>query len=162
MHVSPVLALLAMLGGPAFAQQTALLDAPEARTAVASGADSADGGVILAQHPPPAIAPKLQAGDWLLIGAAAPIRYFDYRSTVECLSRRGCEEILLPQSLVNNRAGFATFEAGTVVANYFVYQALVRRRHGVMARVGQLINLGAVGGTVMHNYEVLPAPSSSR
>ena len=54
-----------------------------------------------------------------------------------------------------NHAAFAAFEAGTVVANYYVYRLLVRHRHRSIARLGQTINLSALSWTVEHNYRLL-------
>lgn len=74
------------------------------------------------------------------------------------MSRQGCREIVLPRSLVGNRGGFAAFEAGTIVANYYLYRVLVRHHHRAIARIGQSINLGALGWTVENNYGVLGQP----
>jgi hypothetical protein len=93
--------------------------------------------------------------DWILLGAVAPLRYFDYRSTVEALSKPQFHEAMLPTALVDNHAGFAAFEASTVVANYCVYRILVRHHHRTLARWGQSINVGALAWTVGHNYQLL-------
>lgn len=162
MKVFLALAFLAVLAAvPALAQQASLLDAPTPASP-AYGARSSEGGIILATRSPLPSPPAFRPGDWLLVGAAVPLRFFDYRTTEECLSRRSCREVMLPRSLVGSHAGFAAFEAGTVVANYYVYRVLVRHHHSAIARVGQAINLGALGWTVENNYGVLSRPSSSR
>lgn len=90
--------------------------------------------------------------DWMMLGAAAGLRYLDYQTTVKALSDPAdFHEVILPQALVDNHAGFASFEAGTVVANVWVYRLLVRHGHRRLARFGQAINLAAVGGTVAFN-----------
>src|ERR1700728_3353032 len=98
MKLFVALALLATLAvAPALAQQAGLVDAP--RPALpAHGANSSEGRGLLATHSLPLSPPALRPGDWLLVGAAVPLRFFDYRSTERCLSRQGCHEVLLPQS----------------------------------------------------------------
>ena len=90
--------------------------------------------------------------DRTLLGAAAGLRYLDYQTTVKALSDpTDFHEVELPQALVDNHAALAAFEAGTVVVNYWIYRQLVRHGHRRLARAGQIINLGAVGGTVAFN-----------
>lgn len=156
------LALLATLAAvPALAQQAGLVDAPTP-VSPAEGARSSEGGGLLTTRVVRPLSPALRPGDWLLVGAAVPLRVFDYRTTEECLSRQSCREVMLPRSLVGNHAGFAAFEAGTVVATYYLYRVLVRHHHSAIARVGQSINLSALGWTVENNYGVLNRPSQSR
>jgi hypothetical protein len=94
--------------------------------------------------------------DWILLGAVAPLRYLDYRSTVEALAQPSLfHEVELPAALVGNHAGFAAFEASTVVANYYVYRVLVRHHRRTLARLCQSINVGALAWTVGHNYQLL-------
>lgn len=90
--------------------------------------------------------------DWSLLGAAATFRYLDYQTTVKALSDpANFREVELPNALVDNHPGFASFEASTVAVNYWAYRLLVRHGHRRLARAGQFINLGAIGGTVASN-----------
>jgi hypothetical protein len=90
--------------------------------------------------------------DWSLLGAAGVFRYLDYQTTVKALSQPTIfHEVELPKALVDNHPGFAAFEVSTVAANYWVYRLLVRHGHRRLARAGQAINLGAIGGTVASN-----------
>jgi hypothetical protein len=104
---------------------------------------------------PQAVRPSLSGltlCDWTLLGAAAALRYLDYQTTVKALSDPAdFHEVELPKGLVDNHPDFAAFEAGTVVANVWIYRVLVRRGHRSVARAGQFINLGALGGTVAYN-----------
>jgi hypothetical protein len=96
--------------------------------------------------------PGMAVTDWALLGAAAGLRYLDYQTTVKALSDPAdFHEVELPKALVDNHAAFAAFEVSTVVVNYWVYRALVRHGHRRLARAGQAINLGAIGGTVAFN-----------
>lgn len=98
---------------------------------------------------------RLTLEDWSLLGAAGVLRYLDYQSTEKCASDpRDFTENELPEALVHNKPGFAGFEGGTVVANYYAYR-WVARRHRRLARLGQMINLGAVGEAVGGNYAAL-------
>jgi hypothetical protein len=153
--------LLGLSIAQCFAQQMALVDAPAAAS-TASLPDSGESAAPLAAIV--AVAPQRLGGqrssalgvdDWILLGAVAPLRYFDYRSTVEALSKPQFHEAMLPTALVDNHAGFAAFEASTVVANYCVYRILVRHHHRTLARWGQSINVGALAWTVGHNYQLL-------
>lgn len=96
--------------------------------------------------------PGLAPFDWTLLGAAAGLRYLDYQTTVKALSDPAdFHEAELPDALVDNHPGFAAFETSTVVANGWIYRALIRHGHRRLARAGQMINLGALGGTVAFN-----------
>jgi hypothetical protein len=159
-----VLLLAALTFGQSFAQQTALMNAPSATSSASPFAsdDAATPGALVASVPAPRLQTEpelsLDLKDWMLVGAAAPLRFFDYRSTAKATADPSrFREAELPQALVDNHAAFAAFEAGTVVANYYVYRLLVRHRHRSVARLGQAINLGALSWTVEHNYRLLSA-----
>lgn len=143
----------AMLLGPGLYAQDALWgDAAEPGTAGFSG-----GAVVSAARVPDRPrAPGMAATDWTMLGAVAGLRYLDYQTTVKALSDPAdFHEAELPRALVDNHAGFAAFEASTVVANVWVYRLLVRHGHRRLARFGQAINLAAVGGTVANNEYTL-------
>ncbi len=143
--------LMALCLAPALHAQAAWLGSPSESDL--TGAFPRTAGVILV--PPQPVRPSLAGlapGDWTLLGAAAALRYLDYQTTVKALSDPAdFHEVELPQALVDNHSGFAFFEGGTVVVNFWVYRLLVRHEHRRLARVGQLINLAAVGGTVAFN-----------
>ena len=127
------------------AQSRLLIEAPESISEPAA---------VIAVSPPAhrASLPGMTASDWTLLGAAAGLRYLDYQTTVKALSDPAdFHEAELPQALVDNHAGFAAFEASTVVANVWVYRVLLRHGHRRLARAGQVINLCALGGTVASN-----------
>jgi len=111
---------------------------------------------VLPKKPQREASPKLNTGDWMLLGAAGALRFFDYKSTVKGVANpTEFREVELPEALVHNRPGLGAFEASTVVANYYVYRALVRHHRRSLARVGQSINLSALGWTVGNNYRLL-------
>lgn len=97
--------------------------------------------------------PTLALQDWTLLGATATFRFFDYKSTVRCVSDPiDCKEIQLPAALVHNKPALAAFEASTVVGNYYIDRFLIRRDHRKLARVGQSIYTGVMAFTIGHNY----------
>jgi hypothetical protein len=159
---SIVIAALFSLSGSA--QQMALLNAPEPvsgsssslATAGAPGSSSSAAGaaaILPVARRPVERSEGLARLDWTLLGAAATLRFLDYKSTVKAMSDPvHFREDQLPSALVHCRPGLAAFEAGTVVANYYAYRFLVERRHRKLARWGQVINLAAVGFTVGRNY----------
>jgi hypothetical protein len=96
--------------------------------------------------------PGLTPADWTLLGAAAGLRYLDYQTTLKALSDPAdFHEVELPQKLVDCHPALAAFEAGTVAANFWIYRALARHGHRRVARAGQVVNVGALGGTVAFN-----------
>ena len=142
---NPLLLLALYLAPALYAQDTLLSDAPE---------PSLGSAVVLSRtvQARPTPASGMTFADWTLLGAAAALRYLDYQTTVKALSDPAdFHEVELPQGLVDNHTGLAAFEAGTVVANFWIYRVLVRHGHRRLARAGQFINLGALGGTVAFN-----------
>ncbi|HEX4310573.1 MAG TPA: hypothetical protein VHZ25_11135 [Acidobacteriaceae bacterium] len=98
----------------------------------------------------------MSAYDWSLLGAAAALRFLDYRTTVEFTEDPAdFREVELPQALVRSRAALGAFEASTVVVNYVAYRALVGHHHRKIAQVGQSIYVGVMAGTVAWNYDQL-------
>lgn len=137
------------------AQQIALLDAPEAASGPSlSSSSSAGGSGILPVRGPAADAREgFARTDWALLGAGAALRFLDYKSTVKSMTDPvNFREVELPQALVHNRPAFGAFEASTVVVNYYAYRLFIEHRHRKLARLGQAINLAAMGWTVGRNY----------
>lgn len=152
-HSLPLLVLLSLT--PCGAQQIALLDAPVPVAGESTSAGEPGSSAIVPVSTRPAFSPKATFAiyDWSLLGAAATLRFLDYKSTVKCLSDpANFHEVELPKALVNNHPAFAAFETGTVVANYYAYRIFVRHHHRTMARLGQYINVGAMAWTVGGNY----------
>jgi hypothetical protein len=169
----PLFFLLLLCAATSCAQQIALVNAPApvaAPAAVVAAPATHEAPVAsgestsLALPGSPAIMPvaarpfanprtRFAGEDWSLLAAAAALRFGDYKSTVKCLSDpANFREAELPEALVQNHPALGAFEAATVVANYYSYRFLVRHNHRTLARIGQTINLSAVGLTVGHNY----------
>jgi len=158
--LTPSLLLLATLPATTCrSQQTALVNAPDptpppTRETFSSSSVPAASSAIT---PVPILRTETKPGlafqDWTLLGAAATLRFFDYKSTVQCVSDPiHCKEIQLPRALAHNKPALGAFEAGTVAANYYACRLLIRHDHRTMARVGQSIYTGAMAFTIGHNY----------
>jgi hypothetical protein len=143
-------------------QEVALVNAPEpvlnglepvlgAWSSSLSG--SASSAIMPVRAPRTEVRPRFALEDWGLLGAGAALRFLDYKSTVKCMSDpANFREVELPQALVHNKPGLGAFETSTVVANYYAYRFFVRHDHRTMARLGQWVNIGAMGWTVGRNY----------
>jgi hypothetical protein len=90
--------------------------------------------------------------DWSLAGSVVMARALDWKSTEECLRRPWCREAELPTVLVKNKVGFAAFEAGVSGFSILAEYEMTRRGHRRLARLGQSIDVGSIGYSVLHNY----------
>lgn len=156
----PVLSLLCAV--PAFAQQTAMLNAPVPNVAAAptqpgEAFSSSAMGVYPVRAPQvQEKAPGMDVLDWSLLGAAATLRVLDYTSTEKALSQpQYYHEAMLPTALVENKPAFAAFQAGTVALNFEAYRFLVRHNRRSLARAVQYVYVGAMTFQVAHNYQTL-------
>jgi hypothetical protein len=94
--------------------------------------------------------------DWSLAGSVVATRALDWTSTEECLRRpwKQCHEGELPSTLVKNRAGFAAYEAAVSAFSILAQYEMTRHGHRRVARLGQGVDVGFIGYTVMHNYRM--------
>lgn len=87
---------------------------------------------------------------WLFAGVAA-MRTMDYFSTLN-MRRRGRQEILLTNDVVDNHAAFATIEAaatGTSIGASFLFH---RYGHHKLERWTSFVHIGVAGTGAVHNY----------
>lgn len=117
---------------------------------------------------PPAIAPMrpglLQRHwvDYSLWASVVGVHTADWMTTEKCLhvsqvqEAAGyagiCHEAFLPQALVENKAGFAAYEAATAGAEIYGQYLLEKHHHVRIARIAQLANIVASAFVVAHNY----------
>jgi hypothetical protein len=150
--------LLFVTAAPVTAQQMGMIDAPDpamyASVSLAEPAPVSSAAVMPVPSRPFVRQPQtFGALDWGLLGGSALFRFLDYKSTVKCMSDpANFHEVELPNALVHNDPGFAAFEASTVAVNYYAYRLFLKHHHPAMARLGQSINLAAMGWTVGRNY----------
>jgi hypothetical protein len=103
---------------------------------------------------PVEVKPKLRMLDWSLIGAAGMLRVLDYTSTEKALADpKHFREAMLPTALVENKPGFAAFQAATVGANYVAYRMLVHHHMRSLARVAQYVYVSGMAFQVTRNYQ---------
>jgi hypothetical protein len=102
--------------------------------------------------PIPRALPIFGAVDWALAGSVVMVRALDWTSTEECLRRPWCREVELPTVLVKSKVGFAAFEAGVSGFSILAEYEMTRHGHRRLARLGQSIDVGAIGYSVLHNY----------
>ncbi|HYU45600.1 MAG TPA: hypothetical protein VEK84_05415 [Terriglobales bacterium] len=86
-----------------------------------------------------------------LFGAVAVMRTLDYTSTLNML-RRGREEILLPDDVVNNDAGFAALEAASTAASIGISYLLHATGHHRLERWVSIGHISVAGFGAARNY----------
>ncbi len=104
--------------------------------------------------------PKVQAPErhafWdkeniLLFSGVAILRGLDYASTRNMLAR-GREEILIPDDVVDNSAGFAGLEAAATMTSVGVSYIFHRTGHHKLERWVSMVHIGATAVGVARNY----------
>lgn len=89
----------------------------------------------------------------LLFSGVAASRGLDYASTRN-MQARGREEILLPDDVVNNSAGFASLEAGATMTSVGISYIFHRTGHHKLERWMSIAHIGVTGFGVARNYSL--------
>jgi hypothetical protein len=118
------------------------------------------------QPPPVPVAPSsiivdyapLQHRFWdreniLLFSGVAVFRGLDYASTKN-FERRGRQEVLIPDDIVNNSAGFASLEAAGAATSVGISYILHRTGHHKMERWLSIGHIGVTAFGVTWNYSL--------
>ena len=87
----------------------------------------------------------------LLFSGVAVFRGLDYASTRN-MQARGREEILLPDDVVNNSAGFASLEAAGAVTSVGISYIFHRTGHHKLERWLSIAHISVTGFGVARNY----------
>ena len=87
----------------------------------------------------------------LLFSGVAAFRVLDYASTRN-MQARSREEILLPDDVVNNSAGFAALEAAGTATSVALAYGMHRWGHHRLERWVSIIHIGAAGFGDARNY----------
>ena len=93
--------------------------------------------------------------DWLFVGVGAA-RTLDYFSTLN-FRRRGRQEILLTNDLVDNHAAFAAVEAGAVGLNIGVAYIFHHYDHHKLERWTSIVDIGLTTGGAIRNWSLKTA-----
>jgi len=91
-----------------------------------------------------------KTNDWLFAGVGAS-RALDYASTKNMLAR-GREEILLPDDVVKNDAGFAALEVAATGSSIGVSYIMHRTGHHSIERWVSIVHISVTGFGAVRNY----------
>ncbi len=89
----------------------------------------------------------------MLFSGVAVFRGLDYASTRN-FQARGRQEILLPDDVVNNSAGFASLEAAGTATSVGLSYWMHRAAHHRLERWVSIIHIGVTGFGVVRNYSL--------
>ena len=101
----------------------------------------------------PAAHPFWDRTNLLLFPGIAVTRGFDYASTRN-FQARGRQEILLPDEVVNNSAGFASLEAAATMTSIGVSYLLHRTGHHTLERWMSIGHIGVTAFGDIRNYSL--------
>jgi hypothetical protein len=90
----------------------------------------------------------------LLFSGVAAFRGLDYASTRN-FQARGRQEILLPDDVVNNSAGFASLEVAGAATSVGISYILHRTGHHRLERWLSIGHIGVTGIGVVRNYSLV-------
>jgi hypothetical protein len=88
-----------------------------------------------------------------LFSGVAVFRGLDYASTRN-FQARGREEVLLPDDVVNNSAGFAALEAAGTATSVGISYIFHRTRHHKVERWVSIVHIGVTGFGIARNYSL--------
>lgn len=89
----------------------------------------------------------------LLFSGVGAMRALDYASTRN-MQRRGREEILLPDDVVNNSAGFAALEAAGTATSIGLSYWMHRTGHHSLERWISIVHISITGFGAVRNYSL--------
>ena len=87
----------------------------------------------------------------LLFSGVAAFRALDFASTKNFLAR-GRTEVLIPDDIVNNNAGFASLEAAATMTSVGISYAFHRTGHHKMERWVSIVHMSVTAFGDAHNY----------
>jgi len=112
-------------------------------------------------EPSPPVSPPTHAfwdrENLLLFSGIAVTRGMDYASTRN-FQARGRQEILLPDAVVNNSAGFATLEAAGTMTSIGISYILHRTGHHKLERWMSIGHIGVTAFGDIRNYSLESRP----
>jgi hypothetical protein len=109
-------------------------------------------------EPPTSPTPAPQHRFWdrtniLLFSGVAVMRGMDYASTRN-FQARGDQEILIPDDVVNNSAGFVALEAAGTAASVGISYIFHRTGHHKIERWVSIVHIGVTGFGDVRNYSL--------
>ena len=124
---------------------------PPASVAALPAVSRAFPAPALAQRPLPPTHAFWDRENLLLFGGVGVMRALDYSSTYNML-RRGREEILLPDDVVKNHAGFAALEVAASATSIGISYVFHHYRHHTMERWVSIVHMSVTGFGAARNY----------
>lgn len=118
----------------------------------ATDVPSASKSDLSAAQPPPPHA-FWDRTNILLFTGVGVFRGLDYASTRN-FQARGREEVLIPDDVVNNSAGFASLEAAGIAASVGLSYWMHRAGHHKIERWISVVHIGITGFGVARNYSL--------
>jgi hypothetical protein len=139
-----------LLLGSARAQQP-LPQAPSASAPAPGAAPSHVAEVSPAKPPSPTTHAFWDRENILLFSGIAVVRGMDYASTRN-MQARGRQEILIPDDVVNNSAGFASLEAAATLTSVGISYIFHRTGHHKLERWLSIGHIGVTAFGDVRNY----------
>jgi hypothetical protein len=142
-----------LMTGLVFGQEQAntnakdLADAPT--SAAKSSATAVEPGTVVDQAPP--VHRFWDRENVLLFSGVAAFRALDYASTRN-FQARGRTEILIPDDVVNNSAGFASLEAAATMTSVGISYIFHRTGHHKIERWVSIVHMSVTAFGDAHNY----------
>ena len=89
----------------------------------------------------------------ILFSSTAVVRTLDLHSTWR-VSKHGGREVILPQSLVDNKPAFTTFSYGMVGGNIAIAYIFHKKGWHKAERILSMVHIGSVGYATWGNYSI--------
>lgn len=141
--------LLTMAAAAASAQQPSPNSAPAGHPSVSPSSITA----TVPQTKPPQVHRFWDRENDLLFAGVAAARGMDYSSTLN-LRRRGDDEVLLDNQIVDNHPLFAGIEAAGTMASIGLSYLFHRTGHHALERWTSIVHIGLTVGGALRNYNL--------
>lgn len=148
-----VFSILSALITPQASAQSPRSSLPAAPQSLVSHGQRAGASGLVGEPVTPARHPFWDRTNILLFSGVAASRTMDYVSTKNMLAR-GREEMLIPDDVVLNGAGFAGLEAAATATSVGLSYLLHRRGHHTLERWLSMGHIGVTNFGVARNYSL--------
>ena len=161
----PLSLLPCLVLAPVLSRAAAPLPAPRDLGSVLAAPACAEPGPAAAARrlslaaPPPAEHRFWDRRNLLLFAAVGASRGLDYSSTLN-MRRRGRDELLLTNDVVDNHPAFAAIEAGGVAVSIAASYLFHRSHHHRLERWTSIVHAGLATGGAIRNYCLKTAQTS--
>ena len=157
--IAPIATALLMAAFVLVPARVAAQDQTASRRAATASPEATRQSLLKARPPANSLATHTEFWDEtniLLFSGVTAARGLDYASTLQ-FRARGRQELLLNNSIVDNKPLFLSIELATAAASVGISYWLHRRGNHRLERLVSIAHMGAGVGGAIHNYE-LAAP----